>query len=235
MLKNKKTIGVIGGMGPEATVDFFRWVVHLTTARSDIDHPHLLIDNNPQIPSRIKAILDHGPSPLPVMLRMAQKLVLSGAKIIVIPCNTASYFIPSLQKKINVPILNIIEETVFWINNHYPNIKKVGIMATIPTLKTGLYQQELIKFKIEPIVPTLNIVRKLIMSATHGRRGIKSGYHSTPRRKLIKSLKYYRQLGAEAIILGCTEIPLVLRPKDSSLILINPTKILAQAVISRAI
>ena len=94
----KKTIGVLGGMGPEATVEIFERIVNGTPAKTDQDHLRMIIDNNPGIPDRTAAILKKGPDPLPALIRSAQVLQQAGADFLVIPCNTAHYWLPKLRK-----------------------------------------------------------------------------------------------------------------------------------------
>lgn len=230
-----KTIGIIGGMGPKATSDLFRWIIGLTPSQNDNNHIHVLIDNNPQVPSRIDAIEGTGPSPLPELLRMSLQLIKSGSELLLIPCNTASVFIPKLQKLVNKPILGIINETVKYIVSYHPNIKKVGIMGTYQTIKMGLYQSQLIELGYQPVVLSKEKLLKFVVEATHGKHGVKAGYYDKPKKLLIKACELYRDIGAEVIIMGCTEIPVALRQEDVDIPLINPTKILAQSAVDFAL
>ena len=148
---NKKTIGIIGGMGPEATADLFNKIINLTPAEKDSDHIHILIDNNPMIPSRINAILYGGESPIPELTRMAKSLEKSGADFLIMPCNTASYYIDDIRKSVNIPVISIIEETSKYIINKYANIKTIGLLGTEMTVRLGLYQKELINNKINVV------------------------------------------------------------------------------------
>ena len=107
----EKIIGILGGMGPEATADLFYRIIRSTPVKRDQDHPRTIIYSNSKVPDRTAAILGKGPSPLPEMTMAATKLEKTGADFIVIPCNTAHYFIEELRKEIDIPILDMIELT----------------------------------------------------------------------------------------------------------------------------
>ncbi len=160
MAAHKKTIGIIGGIGPEATVDTFRWIVNLTPAKSDHDHIPVLIFNNPQVPSRADAILNNGISPVPILIDMAQSLEKMGADFLIMPCNTAHYYIEKIQEKIKIPIINMIDETTQYVLSCEHLKEGIGLLATEMTLRTGIYQESLIGKKVESI--THEVPEKLI-------------------------------------------------------------------------
>src|SRR5208337_1505190 len=99
-MSQKMTIGILGGMGPEATIDLFTKIVHSTPVSRDQDHLRLIIDNNPGIPDRQKAILENGPSPATMLIKTAKNLAVAGADFIVMPCNTAHYWIQEIRKAV---------------------------------------------------------------------------------------------------------------------------------------
>ena len=105
------TIGILGGMGPEATNLLCQEIVNLTPAQKDQEHIPFIVINNPQIPDRTQALLYNGESPIPSMLKSAKTIESAGADFIILPCNTAHNFIPNIQSKINIPFINMIEET----------------------------------------------------------------------------------------------------------------------------
>ena len=111
----KKTIGIIGGMGPLATADLFTKIINLTKASKDSDHIHILIDNNPKIPDRTSAILYGTESPLPYLIESANRLVSAGADFLIIPCITSHGFYDELSDNVSIPILNIAEETAKYL------------------------------------------------------------------------------------------------------------------------
>ena len=112
-----KTIGIIGGMGPLATVDLFGKIVNLTDAKCDNDHIHILIDNNTYIPDRTSYILGDGKNPLDELVKSAKRLKDMGADFLVMPCNTAHYFYNDIINNVSIPFINMIEETASYINN----------------------------------------------------------------------------------------------------------------------
>jgi len=289
-MKNK-TVGILGGMGPAATADIFSRIIDFTPSDadtlSDEEHLPIIIFNIPQIPSRVKALLQDGPSPFPMLKDLAHKLELAGADFIVIPCNTASYYVPDLQKTSKIPILNIVDETVNYLVEKHPNIKKIGLLATEATIRTGIYQAALIKHKIELIsydiqptavdkaiekiqkryynnislhfeehnlndiidchyseenikdpmfilTPKLSSLRKKVTKALFGEKGIKAGYYGQPKILLESAAKELHSRGAEAVIMGCTEIPLVLKQKNVKVKLLNPNEIIARNAVKYA-
>jgi len=227
----EKIIGILGGMGPEATVDLFYKIIKATDAKKDQEHLRIIIDNNPKIPDRTAAILGKGETPLPLLQRTAQNLEKAGANFIVIPCNTAHYFIPAIEKSIQIPVLNMIEETLKDIKEKSPYIKKIGLLATMGICKTGLYDQYFKKYNIAGISPGGKSIAK-IMEAIYAVKADKLSRNI--KESMLKIAGDLINNGAEAIIAGCTEIPLILKQKDIPVPLIDPTNILAKAAVKKA-
>jgi len=227
----EKIIGILGGMGPEATTDLFYKIIKLTPAEKDQDHLRVIIDNNPKIPDRTAAILGKGEDPLPALRETARNLEKAGADFIIIPCNTAHYFLPSIQESVKIPLLNIIEETAKETQKKIPSIKKVGLLASIGTYKTEIYSQHFKKFNIEVISPEEKDKEK-VMKVIYA---VKTGDLSEEIKKNITSIaQKLIDKGAEAVIAGCTEIPLILKEGDVSVPIIDPTQALAEAAIQKA-
>ena len=116
---DKKTIGIIGGMGPMATSDLFGKLISFTDAKCDAEHAHIIIDNYPQIPDRTSAILKGTESPLPYLIESAHRLHEAGADFIIIPCITSHHFIQELEARTGFEFLNIVEETAKYFKNGY--------------------------------------------------------------------------------------------------------------------
>ena len=231
----EKIIGILGGMGPEATIDLFTKIVKGTKVRKDQDHFRILIDNNPKIPDRTLAILGKGPSPLPSLIRSARLLERAGADFIVIPCVTAHFFWESLQRQIKVPILHLVEETLSVVSVRMRGVQPLGLLATTGTIQGGLFQGFFSKKGIDLLVPTAGVQKRVVMNAIYGKDGIKArGPSATSKRLLLKVSEELIQRGARGIIAGCTEIPLVLKDGDLSVPLIDPIAILARAAVERA-
>ena len=227
----EKIIGILGGMGPEATIDLFYKIIKFTPAEKDQDHLRIIIDNNPKIPDRTAAILGKGEDPLPALQETAQNLEKAGANFIVIPCNTAHYFLSSIQESVNIPVLNMIEETAKETKKRIPQIKKVGLLASIGVYKSEIYHQHFKKFNIEVISPEEKD-RGKVMKVIYT---VKAGDLSEEVKKnILKITQKLIDKGAEAVIAGCTEIPLILKEGDVSVPLIDPTQILAKAAFQKA-
>lgn len=232
----EKIIGILGGMGPEATVDLFTKIVKGTKAKKDQDHLRILIDNNPKIPNRTLAIQGKGPSPLPLLIKSARTLEKAGADFIVIPCVTAHHFHGPLQKRIRIPILHIVEETVNHVQARFRRIRTIGLLATSGTLQSGLFQRAFSRSKIELILPRPDVQKDRVMEAIFGKGGIKDlGPSDKSRRLILDASRELIRQGAQAVIAGCTEVPLVLKDGDLSMPVIDPVAILARAAVQKAL
>ncbi len=225
-----KIIGIIGGMGPEATIDFMKKILKNTPAKADEEHLHMLVDNNPQVPSRVKAIFEEGESPGPTMAEMARNLVKWGAELLVIPCNTAHFYVGEVIAAVDVPVLNIIDETIEKLKQN--DIKEVALLASSAVLKTRLYNGKLEEAGIKLILPSQPYQEK-IMEAIFD---VKSGDIETAVQKTDYVLKHIVEKGAKAAILGCTELPIVIEHlKCEALQFFDTSEILAKAVVEKAL
>lgn len=232
---SQKTIGILGGMGPEATIDLFSKIVKGTEARRDQDHLRVLIDNNPKIPDRTLAILGKGPSPLPLLIECGKKLERMGAQFLIIPCVTAHHFHHDLQRRLKVPVLHVVEETKRYLLLHHKGIHRIGLLATTGTIRTGLFQRVFTESPIELIVPSPETQERKVMEAIYGVRGIKAiGPSSCSKRLVRQAARELIRKGAEAVIAGCTEIPLVLKDGDLPVPVVDPLWVLAKAAVEKA-
>lgn len=230
-----KTVGILGGMGPAATVDLFDRMVRATPAATDQDHLRILINNDTSIPDRTQAILHGGANPEPIMRAGIQLLAQMGAELVAIPCNTAHYYWEQLQAQSSIPVLNMIRESASTVRQVYPDRRRVGILATSGTLAVGLYQTALAHVDLEPLTPNPAQVATL-MQAIYGPQGIKAGFLSGLPVALLKSVgQALIERGAQVLILGCTEIPLVLHEGDLPVPLIASNQVLAQAAVREAL
>ena len=168
----EKVVGVLGGMGPEATVDFLGKVITLTPANKDQDHLRIIVDNNPKIPDRTEVILTGDQSLLPVLVATAKNLEKAGVDFIAIPCNTVHYFYDDLVKETSVPVLHMIREVVCAVKARLPQCQRVGLLATTGTVTTNLYQREFGQEKIEVVVPDVQTQAR-VMEAIMGIKAIK--------------------------------------------------------------
>ena len=227
----EKIIGILGGMGPEATTDLFYKIIKLTPAEKDQEHLRIIIDNNPKILDRTASILGKGGDPLPALRETAQNLEKAGADFIIIPCNTAHYFLLSIQGSVKIPILNMIEETAKETRKKISLIQKVGLLASAGVYETKIYHQHFKKFNIEVISPEEKDKEK-VMKVIYA---VKAGDLSEKVKKnIILIAQKLIDKGVEAIIAGCTEIPLILKEGDVSVPIIDPTQALAKAAVRKA-
>lgn len=229
MPRQKRVIGILGGMGPAATLALYERILALTSAERDQDHLHVIIDSNPKIPDRTAAILGKGESPLPAMIESAKALKRAGADFLVIPCNTAHHWLADLQKAVSIPIIDMIGETTSLIASHRPPLRKIGLLATSGPLRTDLYHNALRKKGIEVITPSTEEETQ-VMDAIHR---IKAGDH-TVKVAILDVVQRLLDCGAEGIVPGCTELSLVVGENDLACPLFDPLSILARKAVEWA-
>lgn len=228
-----RTIGVLGGLGPWATLDFFEKVLRLTPARRDQEHLRLVIDNNPKIPDRGPAILGEpgAEDPAPALVATARAVEGAGADFIVIPCNTAHYFYKSISGAVRVPVLHIMEEVARAAAASMPGLSRVGLLGTRATVATGLYQQAFSPLGTEVLAPDSTgqaVIDRLIYA-------IKAGQVDEALQEEGTAVgQRLGEAGAEAIILGCTELPLVFKEGNLGLPVLDSNLILAEAAVREA-
>ena len=226
---NKKTIGIIGGMGPLATADLFKKIVMNTKANTDQDHLRVLIDNNTDIPDRTSYIIEKSANPVPQLVKSAVTLWAMGAEILVMPCNTAHYFYTQVQNAVEIPVLNMIEITCNALLKK--GIKKAGLLATEGTIKSKIYQNVFEKAGIELVKPNKK-EQAYVMDVIYS--GVKAGnkdYDVTDMKKVIDRLL---NSGAETLILGCTELPVAMDLYKLNYPSCDPTLELARGAITAA-
>jgi aspartate racemase len=148
-----RVVGIIGGMGPEATVELMRRVTARTRAEDDADHVHLLVESNPKIPSRIAHLLEGtGDDPLPEILRVARNLQRAGADALAMPCNTAHHYAEQIQAAVSIPLLHMVKLTVARIAAA-SSAARVGLLASTALLRVGVYAHEFAAQGLEGVFP----------------------------------------------------------------------------------
>ncbi len=225
MTKKKRVVGVLGGMGPDATVDFMSKVIAATPAEKDQDHAHMIVDHNPKVPNRQAAILGDGEDPGPALAAMAVRLESAGADFLVIPCNTAYVFRDSVTSVVGIPLLSIIGEAIEAIANQCPGAKAVGVLATNGCLRATVYQDALAEQGIEAVLPDEQELGELMGLIERIKGGKRSAAVASDMAGLANALV---ARGARAVIAGCTEIPLVLNGAMIDVPLISSTDVLAE-------
>jgi aspartate racemase len=231
MAAQRLTAGVLGGMGPAATVEFMARVVALTRAKQDQEHVRMLVDHNPQVPNRQDAIRSGRPEVPRVLADMARRLEAAGADFLVMPCNSAHAFAGAIRAATRLPLVSIIDESVAEVRRLAPAARRVGLLATDGLLEAGLFQQALAAAGCEPLVPDASDVEKLMALI----RRIKAGESGSELRDGMAALaRGLAGQGAEAIIAGCTEIPLVLGAGDAPVPIVSSTEVLARRTVELA-
>ena len=228
MSNKSRTVGVLGGLGPQATVDFMARVLALTPAESDQDHIHLLVDQNPKVPNRQDAILHDGKDPSPAIVEMAQRLEGAGCDFLVMPCNTAHAWEVEIRTAASIPFLSIVDATVAAIPE---SVTQVGLMTTPAGLASDCYQRALFDRGIETIYHDpagLDELMKLVYAIKVGDTG----------RDVAEAMRVLAEelvdRGAELIIFGCTEIPIVLDATVLAVPALSSTDELAKRTIAVA-
>lgn len=210
----EQLLGVLGGMGPLATADFFRKLVAATPADSDAAHIPLLILSDPRIPPRPPAILGDGPSPLPALRSARDKLLAGGACVIAMPCNTAHYWYRDLAHDCPVPFLSIIESSCGEVAGLANVGGKVGLIATRATLASKLYETRLDTLGYLTTMPDDATMERVVLPAIEL---VKQGHVAPAGRLLEQVVSRLLEDGAQAVILACTEIPPALDAVESPL------------------
>jgi aspartate racemase len=226
-IKNEKIAGVLGGMGPAATVDFMATVIAMTPADRDQDHIHMIVDNDPKIPARQDAILKDGVDPGPAMAAMAQRLQGAGADFLVIPCNTAHAFSSQVTAAVNIPLLSIVDATVAACSE----FDTIGLLATEGCLRSEIYQHALKKANKKLLLPSDQELQEFMQLTYRIKRGDKGPDVAAGMLAFANAL---RERGAQAIVAGCTEIPLVLNESMLDVPLVSSTDELAKRTIEYA-
>ena len=216
-------------MGPLATVDLFKRIVMKTPAKKDQDHPRIIIYNNSKVPDRTAYILGRGEDPLPELIDSAKKLESCGADFIIMPCNTAHYFVEEIQKAVSIPLVSMIEATAEHIEKL--GLKRVGLLATTGTIVTGIYQRALGRRGIKAIVPSEEDQEKVMKGIYEG---VKAGSLELGRGLLLEVVKKLER-ESEGIIAGCTEVSVALKQEDLSVPLIDPMDVIAEKAVKLAL
>ena len=228
----EKIVGIIGGMGPEATVDLMARIIKATPARDDVDHLRMLVDNNPKVPSRIKALIDgDGESPLPCLQEMARRLAAWGADFLAMPCNTAHYYHRDIQACVAIPLLDMIDAAAREVAGRVPNLKTVGLLASTAVLNLRLYEKRFAESGVA-LVPPADNFQKGVMQAIQ--RIKTSSYGSEVVGAVQAAADHLAGIGAEALLVACTELSIIVREIRAAVKVFDSAQILAEAVVKEA-
>lgn len=224
-------IGVLGGMGPLATVDFFSKVLAATPVKGDADHVPLLIQSDPRIPPRPPAILGCGRSPLPELLAGRDRLIAAGATALAMPCNTAHHWYADLAEGCSVPFISIVTASITEISERTQSGASIGIIATRATLDAKIFDAPLLRAGYKALLPNDELVDTLVLP---GIELVKAGHAVQGGQLLQQAVQALLSQGADAVVLACTEIPLALDAVQSPLRAqcIDSTAALARACVT---
>ena len=234
--REEKTVGIIGGMGPEATIDLMQRILRLTPApegrdMDDIDHIRCLVDNNPKIPSRIKAIIDkNGVDPGPVIADMAKGLESWGADFLAIPCNTAHYYYDIVQSAVNIPVINLIDIVCNHIKTHFPDHDKIGILASTAVKITQLYSNKLKQFDIKDVWPGSDHQAMLLKVIKEIKKGNMDSKVQNDYAQVCDNLLHK---GVKTAIIACTELSML--KGKTSIYTVDAAEILAMEVVRQSV
>lgn len=228
-----KTIGIIGGMGPEATLDLFRKIIAFTPASKDQEHIHVIIDSYAQIPDRTASILHGGEDPSPYLKKSAQLLEKAGADVLIMPCNTAHHFAKAFTGEVKIPFLSIVDAAIAELKVIAPNAKTVLPIATVGTKAAKVYENSLLAAGYTVCELPENLSAN-VMSAIYD--GVKKG-------RTEELLPLFQQtldeigkiIQPDVMIAACTEIPILMESAKTMIPMVDATSALARAAVNFAL
>ena len=229
-MNNLKTLGIVGGMGPLATQDFYQKVIELTPALDDPQHIPVVMVADTQIPLRIAAWEGRGPSPLPAMLTAAQHCVNAGATVLAMPCNTAHFWFDALAAaQPQIRWLHIANAAVQAAIDYRPGLRRLGLAGTHVTLAMRLYQNAAAQLAapfvcVEPDAALQALISQAIAA-------VKAGQIAVASARFQAAIDGFVQQGCDAVMLACTELPVIAAQLKSPVPLIDATHALAQACV----
>lgn len=201
------TVGVLGGMGPEASADFYRRITEHTLASKDQEHLHVIVDSDPSVPDRTAYLRSRGPDPTPVLVSMARRLAAAGAELLVMACNSAHAFYTQVAASVEVPVVDWVAEAARSVAAGRTPGTSIGVLATTGTIEAGLYQRAFAASGLEVVAPGEERQEEL-MRVIYGPEGVKAG--ATDRDNLAHRVREIAEdlnrNGAAATLLACTEL-----------------------------
>ena len=225
-------LGVIGGMGPAATADFFAKLIEETPASCDEEHIPTLIVSDPRLPGRPAAILERGPSPLPALLAIRDKLLAAGATMLAMPCNTAHFWYEDLLRGCPVPFVSIVEASCDALRQIAPPAAPIGLIGTRATLAAGIFHRRVQAAGHPLLLPGEDELAAAILPSI---RLVKEGRSIEAGTLLAPAVQSLLDRGAAAVILACTETPVALDAVASPLraLCVDSNRALAKSCVAR--
>lgn len=232
LLPTPRRIGILGGMGPAATVDLLQKVLDFTCATCDQDHVPVVVWNVPQIPERLAALRGEGPSPLPAMIEGARALESVGCEALAMACNTGHHWADELRASVKIPMLHIAEVAVDAVAARTPRPESVGLLATRGTLQSGFYQRALDARGIRWQLPNEHEQREGVEAAIGAVKVGRIAAGQPPFERVAHALL---QRGCDAIVLACTELPLLLPGSAIAAMCVDTNATLARAIVRHSL
>ena len=238
-------VGIIGGMGPEATVQLMARLVAGTPANDDADHLHVLVESNPKIPSRIAHLVDGtGEDPTPELVRIARNLESAGATFLAMPCNTAHGYASAIAAAVSIPLLNMIELTTARVQARVPG-GRVGLLASTAVHRTGLYGQAFAACGLQVVLPQDQAaVMELIRRMKRGDTGEAARAEFARLAKEFTSERTHDSTGGVAIdassqvdclLVACTELSLLTSALPPQPPWVDALDVLTDAILAQAV
>lgn len=216
-------LGILGGMGPEATVNFSQELLTVTPAEEDQDHLETIVYNDPKIPDRNEAILGEGESPLPRLKRNARRLENTGAQLLALPCNTAHYYYQDISSAVDIDIVHMVEEVKSEVEK--TGAERAGLLATTTVFEADVYGEQFEESSVELLQPD---ERNRLMECIYS---VKSGHADVAQREFDSIVSDLGSTGVDCIIVGCTDLSIL--DFNTTLETFDPIKVLARECISR--
>jgi aspartate racemase len=211
--KSALKVGIMGGMGPQATVDLMRRVISLTPASDDCDHIRMLVDCDPTVPSRVRAIIDDtGPSPAPALARMAKSLEDHGADFLAMPCNTAHHYYADIVAAVDIPVINILENTARRIQLALTQGRNVGMLASRAVSLTSLYDPHFFALGKTILYPDDELQDQLMTLIFD----VKANRLRPGDQRLQTCARSLSAAGADCLLIACTELSVIADSLDDA-------------------
>ncbi len=227
-MSRHRVVGIIGGMGPEATVELMRRVTARTRAEDDADHVHLLVESNPKIPSRIAHLMEGtGDDPLPEILRVARNLQGAGAQALAMPCNTAHHYAEQIQAAVSIPLLHMVKLTVARIAAAR-SAARIGLLASSAVLRVGVYAREFAEQGLEGVLPRRQDELMALI------RGVKRGESGAPAAQRLAEIGAELVEQCEIALIACSELSLISAHLAGRTRVLDSLDVLADAVVEFA-
>lgn len=224
----EKTVGILGGMGPQATADFMTKIIQATHAETDQENIHMLVDCNPKVPPRVEAILRGGESSGPAMAEMAVRLEQAGADFLVIACNTAHYYYKDVVEAVHIPVLNLLDMAAAFLKRQ--KIDSVLVLGTEALLRAGLYKEALAKQGIQALEPDGNCLPEVLAAIA----AVKAGHIEQAQMHAVRVMRWCEDHKIHTALLGCTELPIAFQGIEGMVRLVDPAIISARAIVMEA-